>query len=306
MGTNEQAPILAADHIQATDGTRLPLRVWPAEQSPPRAVILALHGFNDYSKSFENPAAAWNAAGISVYAYDQRGFGNAPHRGLWAGTGAMTGDLATATRLLRRRYPQTPLYILGESMGGAVILASYANGDPPDADGVILSAPAVWARDHMPAYQRAALWLSAHTVPWMRLTGRGLKIKPSDNIDMLRELGRDPLIIKATRVDALWGLTNLMDAALAAAPKLDTRALILYGKTEDLIPAPAKQALIRALPDTGLWGHREYETGYHMLLRDLNAEIVLRDVADWALAPPEPAEEDGTTLANRPKGSTLQ
>lgn len=304
-GSTAQAPALTEDHFRAADGTRLPLRVWPAADASPRAVILALHGFNDYSKSFESPAAAWNDAGITVYAYDQRGFGEAPHRGLWGGVDALTGDLATASRLLRRRHPETPLYLLGESMGGAVILAAYAGGEPPDADGVILSAPAVWSRDHMPGYQRAALWLGAHTLPWMRLTGRGLKIQPSDNLEMLRDLGRDPLVIKATRIDSLWGLTNLMDTALAAAPRLDTRALILFGKTEDLIPEPAQQALIAALPRNGLWRYREYETGYHMLLRDLNARIVLSDVAAWALAPPD-LQEDGTIIANRARNQTRE
>ena len=300
MGTTSQAPALAEDHIQAADGAHLPLRFWPAQDNTPKAVILALHGFNDYSKSFEDPAEAWNAAGISVYAYDQRGFGEAPHRGLWPGIDAMTGDLITASRLLRQRYPDTPLYLLGESMGGAVILASYGKGNRPEADGVVLSAPAVWSRNHMPVYQRAALWLGAHTMPWMKLTGRGLKIKPSDNIDMLRELGRDPLVIKATRIDALWGLTDLMDLALAAAPKLDTRALILYGKTEDLIPGPAQRDLLAVLPNNGLWRHTEYETGYHMLLRDLNAAVVLRDISNWALAAPDAPIEDSTAIAVRP------
>ena len=111
------------------------MRVWSSD-APPRAVVLALHGFNDYSKSFEAPAAAWRKAGIAVYAYDQRGFGAAPHHGLWPGVAAMTGDLAVASRLLRARYPGTPLYLLGESMGASVILAAYGGADRPDADGV--------------------------------------------------------------------------------------------------------------------------------------------------------------------------
>ena len=53
---------------------------------PVRAVILALHGFNDYSNAFEGPGEVWAGHGIATYAYDQRGFGAAPERGLWPGT----------------------------------------------------------------------------------------------------------------------------------------------------------------------------------------------------------------------------
>jgi len=283
-GMAAHEPLLADDYVRTADGTELPLRIWRGE-GPIKAVVLGLHGFNDYSKSFEHPAEAWMAAGIVVYAYDQRGFGAAPHQGLWPGSKAMTGDLADVSRLLRARHPELPLYIVGESMGAAVILAAYGNGDRPEADGVVLSAPAVWSRDHMPFYQRGALWLGARTVPWLTLTGQGLEIRASDNEDMLRALGRDPLIIKATRVDALHGLTNLMDEALAAAPKMDSRALILYGREEQLIPESARKALLAKLPRNGRWRYAEYDSGFHMLLRDLNADLVLRDIADWAVAP---------------------
>ena len=43
-----------------------------------KAVILALHGFNDYSNAFAMPARLWAERGIASYAYDQRGFGGAP------------------------------------------------------------------------------------------------------------------------------------------------------------------------------------------------------------------------------------
>jgi len=297
-GAAERAPMLMDDHIATSDGTKLPLRVWRGKGAP-KAVVLGLHGFNDYSKSFEHPAKTWTAAGLAVYAYDQRGFGAGVKAGLWHGTDAMTDDLIAASLLLRQRHPGVPLYLVGESMGAAVILAAYTGAERPVVDGVVLSAPAVWARDHMPIYQRAALWLGAHTLPWMKLTGQGLKIRASDNDDMLRALGRDPLVIKATRIDALYGLTNLMDEALAAAPKLDTRALILYGREEQVIPEEARQALLDALPAGGKWRSVEYETGFHMLLRDLNADLVLRDIAAWTIEPTEAPRRAKTEYAER-------
>lgn len=115
-------------------------------------------------------------------------------------------------------------------MGGAVVINAMTRPGKPAVAGVILAAPAVWGRDTMPWYQTSLLWTLYHTVPWMTLTGKGLKIMPSDNIEMLRALGRDPLVIKETRVDAIYGLTNLMDNALGAAEKLDDETLLLYGQ----------------------------------------------------------------------------
>ena len=150
------------------DGLELPLRAWLPDAvrdgRQPRAVILALHGFNDYSKAFEAAGAFWAGQGIATYAYDQRGFGAAPNRGYWAGAPAMIADLRAAIGLLRAAYPGVPLYLLGDSMGGAVILTAAAQDTPLDADGAILVAPAVWSRATMPALYRATLWFGAHVI----------------------------------------------------------------------------------------------------------------------------------------------
>ncbi len=268
-------------HLRMPDGSHLPLRVWKTEGKP-RVVVLALHGFNDYSNAFDAPARTLARNGVLTYAYDQRGFGGAPHRGIWPGVQGLTADLRAASRLIKERHPDTPLVLLGESMGGSVIMAAMAEDDPPAADRVVLSAPAVWARPVMPAWQRGLLSFFAHTIRAAQFTGQGFGKVPSDNIDMLRQLGRDPKVIKWTRVDAVYGLVNLMDAALDAAPALRGDVLILLGRNEDIIPDFAMTAFRDRLP-TNECGIRvaQYDSGFHMLLRDLNADRVLGDIAAW-------------------------
>lgn len=283
-GAYVQTPQIAGDAFIAADGARLAMRAWmPPGDGPPKAVILALHGFNDYSNFFDDSGDFLAARGIASYAYDQRGFGASAHPGSWAGAAAYARDAADALRALRRRHPGVPLYLLGSSMGGAVAMLALSGADAPQVAGVILAAPAVWGRATMPWYQRAALWLGAHTVPWMTLTGRGLNIMPSDNIEMLIALGRDPLIIKETRIGTLHGLVDLMDAGLAAAEKLRTPALILYGEKDEIIPKRPTRLMLEHM--TAPRTVALYEGGYHMLLRDLPAQTVWKDIAHWIGAP---------------------
>ena len=280
-------PQLAADYFVADDGVRLPLRVWQPEGAV-TATILAVHGFNDYSNAFAGPAEEWAKHGIVTYAYDQRGFGQAPDRGFWVGAARLDEDLANASRLVAARYPGVPHYLLGESMGGAVVMTALAGPDPPMADGIILAAPAVWGRATMNVFERVALWTAYEVVPGLTLTGRGLNIVPSDNIAMLRALARDPLVIKATRVDTLKGLVDLMDRALAAAPRLHTPMLLLYGKRDEIIPPEPIRRMIAELPRRDRQRIAWYPDGYHMLLRDLDAPLVLRDIESWIADPAAP------------------
>ncbi|ANE56149.1 alpha/beta hydrolase [Methylomonas sp. DH-1] len=263
------------------DGEALGLSVWPVAQ--PKAIVIALHGFNDYRKFFATPAEFLQQQGIASYAYDQRGFGESRTPGLWAGDATYADDLGQFTRLVQARHPGVPVYLLGESMGGAVVINAMTRPGKPAVAGVILAAPAVWGRDTMPWYQTSLLWTLYHTVPWMTLTGKGLKIMPSDNIEMLRALGRDPLVIKETRVDAIYGLANLMDNALGAAEKLDDETLLLYGQKDQIVPAEPTNLFVEALlsgrPDNKTVAY--YQNGYHMLLRDLQAPVIWRDINAW-------------------------
>jgi acylglycerol lipase len=280
-------PAIVEASFTTTDALSLPLRKW-LPQGEPRAVILALHGFNDYSNAFDAAAKLWAARGIATYAYDQRGFGGAPGRALWPGTDALATDAVTAATLLRRMYPGKPIYLLGESMGGAVAIlaATGATGiRPAPVDGVILSAPAVWTRDSMQFAPRLALWAGVRMFPGWVLTGESLHILASDNIPMLIALGRDPMVIKGARVDALYGLVDLMDRTIEAAPGLKTPTFLLYGAHDAVIPADPMRAFVAALPADAVRSDRfgYYQNGYHMLLRDLEGPRVAADVAAWVL-----------------------
>ncbi len=285
MGRPVTEPSLAGDALIAVDGHRLPLRSWLPEEGSVRAVILALHGFNDYSRAFDDAARHWADRGIATYAYDQRGFGASARPGVWPGTPTLVADARQAAALIRARHRGVAFHLLGESMGGAVAIALLTGPDPPPVASAILVAPAIWGRDGMTVFERIGLWWAVTFVPGLTLTGQGLDIQVSDNIEMLRGLGRDPLVIKATRADAIDGLVDLMTIASNRLPGLPVRSLILFGDREEVIPLGTVDRALDRLPP----GHTVafYPQGYHLLLRDLNRRLVQDDIAAWIARPGE-------------------
>lgn len=281
-GTGIDAQRLGDDVFVTHDGIELKVKSW-LPRGRPRAAILALHGFNDYRNFIADSAAEWAEAGIATYAYDQRGFGEAPDPGIWAGTEPLVHDAGDMARLLRARDPDLPLFLLGESMGGAVAILAMAGNRPPPVDGVVLAAPALWGRHHMSGLQSGTLDFLAHAMPWFPVDGRGTGRVPSDNTAMLRRLGGDPHVLKYNRIDAVYGLVNLMDAAQKAGPQFAATALILLGDNEQLIPKGPLDTFLKSLPPDAAPRQRlaVYPKGFHMLLRDLNAGVVRRDVAAW-------------------------
>ena len=297
-GPMTQMATLADDAFVMADGARLAYRAWlPAGE--PWAVVLALHGFNDSRDAWEIPAPDFVAAGVAVYAPDQRGFGATVARGLWPGADALADDTAAMLALVRRRHPGARAVLMGESMGGAVLMHLATRGGAVAADAMVLLAPAVWGRAAMNLFMQGGLWLAATFMPGLTVSRPppGVRIVASDNVEALRALSRNPLTIRATRFDTLRGLVDLMDLALAAAkgfPSVPT--LFLYGAKDMIIPQAATRAIWSALSN-GAVRRAYYAEGYHLLPRDLGRAVPIGDILTWLRAPDAPLPSRGDVAA---------
>ena len=299
MGPAVAVPMLTPDALFMPDGVRLPVYAW-LPPGPPRAIVIGLHGMNEHARAFAEDAAPWFIQeGVGLYAYDQRGFGGTANRGIWAGHETMAADATQAARLIRSRHPGVPVIMMGESMGGAVLLVAGASADPPPAEGCVLLAPAVVTRASLGWFARGLLDVMVTVVPMMGFQNSAPGFQPTDNIAAWQRWSRDPMLIRHTRVDALAGLVDLMDAAVAAAPHFHAPALMLYGGRDRLVPPEPTRRLLAARPDPARQRVGYYPGGYHMLLRDTQGEKVALDITSWAKEPRVPLPSGAEEAARR-------
>ncbi len=277
-------PSVEAQALVMDDGARLPLARWAPGNGEPWAVIIGLHGMNDSRAAFRLAGPWWAGRGIETWAFDQRGFGGAPGRGVWAGEARMTEDLRTAVALARARHPRAVIAVAGESMGGAVAVAAFGSDRPPAADRVILLAPAVWGWSAQGPVNSVGLWIAARAMGDRAVAAPEWAVRDlpasSNRLELIRN-GRDPASILSTRFDALYGLVNLMEGASVRLGDIRAPTLLLYGGHDNVIQRdPMRRALEQAGERPGL-RTGFYPDGWHILNRDLEAETVYRDVEAW-------------------------
>lgn len=261
------------------DGANLGLTVWEANTETPEIVVVGVHGMNDWANAFYKAAPWWAERGVTTYAYDQRGFGRSPNRGLWPEEDIMRDDLRTAVSVARQRHPEAKIAVVGISMGGAVAMTAFGSDTPPDADLLLLSGPGLRGWGALPLAYRPSLWISARVRPgWVVVPPRGVKIEPTDNVEMLREIWQSPNMTRQNRIDQVHGVVTLMENAHRAAPVLpgDTPTLVTYGAKDIVIPRSAMARTARVLPEHIRTAY--YDRGYHMLMRDTQAETVWADM----------------------------
>ena len=279
--TAEAAFIPASTQIALSDGKQAPVRLY-IPTPPLRGVILAFHGFGDSRDAWEVMAPALNKARFLIVAPDVRSFGEFPVKGNWSTTDRMIADAVEEVRWCQHRWPGQPLYLMGESMGGALALLTSANLPVPRPNGLILLAPAILSIGE--PWQTLLEGWNLIT-PQARLTGAHVPGHhvATGNLTAMRRMFFDPLTRHETNVHALRGLTHLMARALEAVPSVQAPTLLIWGDRDQFVPASATGHLIQRAPQH-LFRLDELPRGYHLITREPH-DRPAKDIISWLEQP---------------------
>lgn len=139
------SPVLAGDKDKPDErvGNMAPCTSWINPAVKPKVVMLCIHGLGLHSGSYATFAQRMTRFGFAVYAIDVRGFGS------WMKAeghsqvdfDACIEDIKVALQSIRKVNPGLPVFLLGESMGGAIALRA-ASEYPELIDGLVSSVPA--------------------------------------------------------------------------------------------------------------------------------------------------------------------
>lgn len=167
-------------------------------------------------------------------------------------------------------------------------ITAFASEAPPDADRLILLAPAVWGWSSQPLLYRMSLSVAAWTFGDVALEPpewAADQVLATDNLMELIRSGRDPDQTLTTRLDVLYGLVDLMEDAGQGLGQVQVPTLFLYGAHDDLVPDRAVHQTLERAGSMPNLRTAFYEDGYHILNRDLQAVRVFEDVEAWLRDP---------------------
>lgn len=275
---------VSVDHQEGSfpghGGLELFCQSWRPGEARPRAVLVNLHGLGDHSGLYPNLADYIPAREIALYAYDMRGNGRSPgQRAYLRRWEEYRGDLRAFLRLVRAREgPEIPLFLLGNSLGGLVVL-DYALEFPGDLAGVIAAAAPLG---------------ELGVPPILMALGRAMsRFFPrfSLNVGMdLSGLARDARTVEAVLADPLFhrrGTARLSTEVTAAIQRVQEKAgqlsvplLMLHGSADRMVPPDGSRRFFARVtsPDREF---REYFGAYHGLFADINFLEVLEDLRRW-------------------------
>jgi alpha-beta hydrolase superfamily lysophospholipase len=244
-----------------------------------RAVLINIHGLGDHSGLYPTLVEHFQNRGITIHAMDLRGNGRSGgQRAYIERWEEYREDLRRFLGLVRQEEPGQPLFLLGNSLGGLIVL-DYALHHPEGLRGVIAASPPL-GRLGVPAPLLALGRVFSRM--WPRFSIR-------TGMD-LSGLARDPVVVQTVLADPLFhrvGTARLSTEVVAAiarvqagAPGFPLPVLVLHGSADRMVPPEGSREFMAKVghPDREL---REYAGAFHVLFADLDHERVLTDVERW-------------------------
>lgn len=243
-----------------------------------RAVLVIHHGLKDYSDRYADVARRLAGRGVAVYAYDMRGHGRSG--GMRASLDSLetcADDLTTFVNSVGERERDRPVFLLGHSIGGAIV-ALFATERRAPLAGVIVMSPALRI-DRLP-FEVASTPVAGALLPNLPAVDTP-DAQFSRSPDVVRAMANDPLIyhpVAPARTGA--GLVGALATIWGGVESFDTPLLGMHG-TDDLITDPRGTAefvrRVRAR-DTTLTLYRGL---VHDLLHEPERDQVMDDLEHW-------------------------
>ncbi len=246
----------------------------------PRAAVAVVHGLGEHSGRYASVVDHLVPRGFAVHGFDLRGHGRSPgQRGHVDSWSQYRDDVDAFLRTIRGEGGGLPLFLLGHSMGGLIVL-DYVLRRPDAVAGAVASAPGL----------EPVGVASPAKVALARLLSR---LWPRFSLDVgldVTAVSRDPEVVSAYENDPLrhcrgsvrWGTESLaaIERIKARAGEVKTPLLMIQGGDDRLVsPAGARRFFDRvSFPDKEL---HVYEGGYHEPHNDVDRDRVLHDLASW-------------------------
>lgn len=127
--------------------TNVPFRSWIPRREKPKVVLLCIHALGFSSKSFDDFGRRMAQSGIPTFALDVRGFGawmQKPEEAQMDFEACLT-DVEQGLKTLHKAYPGLPVFLIGESMGGAIAIQA-ASRYPDQVNGLVSAVPSATSK----------------------------------------------------------------------------------------------------------------------------------------------------------------
>ncbi|KAM9475262.1 monoglyceride lipase [Clarias gariepinus] len=280
--TPQGVPYSELPHIVNADGQHLFCRYWEPE-GPAKALVFVVHGAGEHCSLYDDVAHILTQHSLYVFAHDHVGHGQSEgERMNIKNFQIYIRDCLQHVDLIRARYPNLPIFILGHSMGGAISILTACER-PQDFTGVVLIGPMIqMSQETATPFKVFVAKVLNHMAPNLCIGSIDPKFVSRDP-KQVQKYESDELVyhggIRVSFAMQMMAASNRIETEL---PNIAWPFFILHGSDDKLCDIRGSHLMHDQAKSTDK-KIKVYDGAYHALHHDLpeTAELVLQDVITW-------------------------
>jgi alpha-beta hydrolase superfamily lysophospholipase len=259
------------------ESLRLFAAEWPVKN--PKAVIALVHGQGEHIGRYAHVARWFNRHDIALIGYDHQGYGRSEgKRGHAKNLQVLLDDIGQLLEETRRRYPKSPLFLYGHSMGGGLVLNYVTRRDPVIA-GLIATAPWIRLAFEAPAIKVVAGRILKKFMPSLTLpTGLAANFLSHDEA-VVKAYKNDPLVHDQLSAAAGIALLEAANWLNEYSGVFSIPVLLMHGGADKITSAAATKEFFGRV--AGEVTHHEWPGLYHEIHNEREQEQVFEFTLAW-------------------------
>ena len=265
-------------YFKVSDGLQLYYHKWMPEN--PKAILIFVHGLGEHIGRYNPFTQYFVTRNYGVCLFDMRGHGQSGGRRTHVNRFYdYLYDLSQFIEFIRKSSPQAPIFLVGHSFGGQVVLnfiVRYAKG----IRGVVALSPVIGIKLDIPKWKMKLGTMGAKWFPILRV---GHTIDPLDlsrDQKIVENYRDDPNISKDITLKCGLEILRNTELVMALASRIYLPVLFMHGGSDKICDPEATKKFYMRVPVY----NKElqiYPGMLHELLNEKDKGQVFVDMENW-------------------------